>query len=137
MDWNLFFTSLVNKYGPPLGLLLLLLVVDIGTGIGSAVKRGEFRWRLVANFYRTNIMPNVVGWVMLTILSEGLTLGLSAYIPDAYQGLVATLLPAGGYGLVFANLLSSITLNMREINAPPGPPPSDTPITDATYKPKP
>jgi hypothetical protein len=39
-----------------------LIVLDVVLGVSSALKLGQFKWTVLANFYRTNVMPYVLGY---------------------------------------------------------------------------
>lgn len=103
---------LLATFAWPLLAVLGLAAVDVITGIGSALRRGQFDWTIVANFYRTTIVPKLVGWVGLTLLAYLATAGALAPETGDVVGQVAGY---GGLGLVSVDLLRSIASNVLEI----------------------
>jgi hypothetical protein len=142
---NPFISMLVNKYAIAGGLLLLLVLVDLITGLGSAAKRGTFHWSQIANTYRTTILPVVLGWMGVSILAEGLALGLQAALTPEVAAVTAPLLagltPAIFYGLAVFRLINSIYNNTREIMtgvvSPPTPFLPGGPVENRTNQPLP
>jgi hypothetical protein len=103
-------------YGPMFLTLLGLTATDVLLGIASALKRGVFHWREVGNFYRTNIVPKLIGWSGLSILT--FTVSQSA-LPPEIAGFVFPITAGAAFAAVVVDLLSSITLNARELFLPP------------------
>jgi hypothetical protein len=77
-----------------------LIVLDVLLGIASALRRGVFDWAQLANFYRTMVMPYIIGYLALwlavgfIIPPEALGPGLDfneAAVTTAWAVLVATL----------------------------------------------
>lgn len=109
-------TEVVQKYAPLVVLLLALIVADLASGVLSALKRGVFHWRELANVYRTNIIPKVGGWVLVTALVE--TLAHTAGLPEIANQIILAVNVFGFYPLVVADLLASLTLNLQELSKP-------------------
>lgn len=109
-------TPIVQKYAPLVVVLVALVVADVLSGVLSAIKRGEFHWRELANVYRTNIIPKVGGWVLVTALVETLT--HTANLPDIANSIIQGVNVFGFYPLVVVDLLASLTLNLQELAAP-------------------
>lgn len=137
-------SALLQKYAIAGGFLLLLVIVDVITGVASASHRGQFHWSKIADTYRTTIVPVVLGWVGVSLLAEGLALGLqTALTPEAAAlatPLLSPLTPATFYALAFFRLLNSIYTNGREIMAdspPPTPFLPGGPVQKRTNQPQP
>ena len=120
-------TELARKYAPLVVTLLVLVAADVLSGVLSALKRGVFKWREVANVYRTNVVPKIGGWVIVTALVETLT--RTANLPDIANTIIQGVNVFGFYPLVIADLLASLVLNLQEL-ARPVPPPVP-PITES------
>lgn len=118
--------EIARKYAPLVIVLLALVVADVLSGILSALKRGVFKWREVANVYRTNVVPKIGGWVIVTALVETLT--RTANLPDIANTVIQAVNVFGFYPLVIADLLASLVLNLQELARPvPAPaPPTET-----------
>lgn len=109
-------TELSQKYAPLVVVLLALIVADLLSGVLSALKRGVFHWRELANVYRTNVIPKVGGWLVVTALVE--TLAHTANLPDLANTILQGVNVFGFYPLVVADLLASLTLNLQELARP-------------------
>lgn len=112
---------IVQKYAPLVVVLLALIVADVLSGVLSAVKRGKFEWGHLANVYRTNVVPKVGGWVIVTALVE--TLARTANLPAVANTILLAVNTFGFYPLVIADLLASLVTNLQEL-AKPLPPPA-------------
>lgn len=121
IDFPNLLNVIVATWGKPLGGLLLLVVVDVLLGVASALKRKEFEWQVVANFYRTTVLPKVVGWVAAVVLSYAVL--LSAF-PNDLGATLAPISATAALAFVVADLLASIVANWREVFGPvlPTPP---------------
>jgi hypothetical protein len=100
--------DLLNVLFPPefikAGLgILLVIVLDLVLGIAVAIKSGQFEWSKLASFYRTSVVPGLLGWAVADIL---LRIGAYYQLPVVEQ-----LQPLGTvalYALVMAALLGQI-----------------------------
>lgn len=88
-----------------LGVLLAACVIDLTLGVSVAIKTQTFNWSKVANFYTTNILPNVLGWGVADVVLR-LAAGLTT--PDLAQ-LIQVLAGGGLYALAMAALIGSVT----------------------------
>lgn len=116
IDFSALFAQLIAAYGPPVTLLVLLIVVDLTLGVASALKRRVFEWKKVGDFYTTNVLPKLIGWIALTILSYALT---QAALPPEIAAVLAPLSAGLAYLLVLASLGASILSNYQELFGPP------------------
>lgn len=130
---NPILAALLQKYAIAGGLLILLVIVDLLTGVASALVRGVFHWSKVADTYRKTIVPVVLGWFAVSLLAEGLAFGLQAALAPEVAAVAAPLLaalaPGIFYALAFFRLLNSIYTNTQEITAgKPAAPQAPTPF---------
>jgi hypothetical protein len=126
---ELIIQEIARKYAPLVITLLVLVVADVLSGILSALKRGKFEWGQVANVYRTNVVPKIGGWVIVTLLVETLT--RTANLPDIANSIIQAVNVFGFYPLVIADLLASLVLNLQELAAPaPTPAPTTETVAD-------
>jgi hypothetical protein len=110
------FSQLSARYWPLLAVLLVLAVADVLTGTGSALKRGRFDWALVAEFYKTLVLPKVLGWSAVTALAESVTFfALPPEVGGVLGGLIGPGASLAFYVPVVLGLVSSITANLKEI----------------------
>ena len=118
--------EIARKYAPLVITLLVLVAADVLSGILSALKRGAFNWRALADVYRTNVVPKIGGWVIVTLLVETLT--RTANLPDIANTILLAVNTFGFYPLVIADLLASLVSNLQELAKPlpPPAPPTET-----------
>lgn len=115
----LFVESLKPYAVPALGIVVLIFV-DLLTGIGSAIRAKAFSFDAVADFYRSSVLPQFVGWVAITVGTSALAalavdqLALPAEVGTALSGTQAWAM----LSTVYLTLLSSILNNLKEIQAP-------------------
>lgn len=94
-----------------------LIFLDVLLGIASAIKTGAFQWREVARFYRTNVIPYVLGYVSLyvaihLILPDGALAGWGNELSDG-----AVLL---AWGALVGALLRSVNAHVDGLYKAPG-----------------
>lgn len=85
-------------------LLMALILADVITGISAAVRTGTFDWIKIADFYRVNVIPYIVGYLGLWLF---VIFGLSDIIPAE----LASVLNSLGAGAASASLGASIASN--------------------------
>jgi hypothetical protein len=102
------FLDLVAEFfaGAQLRLILGLVALDVVFGVLTAIQAGEFELTKIGNFYRTNIVPYVGGYLMLYI-----TIGL---VPQL-EGILGDGLTWGAFGVVTANLAASIFASFQKL----------------------
>jgi len=66
---------------PQTRTILVLILLDLATGVMAAIRAGVFKWKELVRFYRTNVLPYVLGYGVAWSLVR---IGWIAYIP-AYQ----------------------------------------------------
>ena len=89
-----------------------LIILDVALGLIAAIKTGTFDWKKVAQFYKTNIVPYVLGYgvVYLTVplITESLIL-------EEYQGLVNGAVLTAFWGALLMGLGASIWENLKKL----------------------
>lgn len=101
-------TDLLNVLFPPEFIkacagILLVIVLDLVLGIAVAIKAKKFEWSKLADFYRSAVVPALLGWAVADIL---LRVGAYYQLPVIEQ-----LQPLGTvalYALVMVALLGQI-----------------------------
>ncbi len=79
---------------------LVLVVVDVLFGLILAIKSGEFDPGKAANFYKTTVLPYLLGWLVLNLLIKLVgVLGLNDIAP-----IVPASIEAGAYALLLLTL---------------------------------
>lgn len=87
-----------------------LILADFGLGVAKALRVGDFEWTKLAAFYRSNVMPYVLGYMVL----YG---AVQFVIPaEAMDGLGETINQATvtlAWGALVGTLLASIGDNIK------------------------
>jgi len=84
-------------------IILGLVVVDILFGVWGAIKRNKFDWGKVGQFYQTNVVPYIGGYLTLYVVL-GMIPGLEGFIGE---GIVTA-----AWTPIIANLVGSIAENL-------------------------
>lgn len=108
MNWLSVISGFLAEAGMPLVMSLVLL--DVIMGIAEAIKKGLFEWRRVAEFYRTMVIPYVLGYLALQ--------AAFAYLPDGLDTILSPTLATLALGAITACLGSSILGHIKAIGLP-------------------
>jgi len=125
MDIGTIWKHFIDQFQYPLLGLLVLIVLDFLSGVGAALKKKQFNWAKIGDFYKTNVLPLVLGW---------LTWSLASFAVSSIPGLppsIVTALSTGSAGVSYiapvAVLLNSIASNTKEITTAPAQTPVPVP----------
>lgn len=92
--------------------LLGLVVVDLGLGLFAALRAGKFDFARVGQFYQTNVVPYVGGFLVLFVAINY----LFPMTPEG--GTVIDIANQGTIGLAWATLVSTMASSiMQSFNA--------------------
>lgn len=61
-------TWLPAMLGTQITALLALVVVQVLLAVALAVRQKKFEWKLLADFYRSRVVPMLIGWLAFVIL---------------------------------------------------------------------
>lgn len=61
---------LPSFFGPQITALLAMVAAQVLLAVALAVRQGVFEWKKLADFYRTMVIPMLIGWVALAILAK-------------------------------------------------------------------
>lgn len=119
MDIVGFLSKLPELLGFHLALIFGLITFDLMVGIGRAIRWNDFRWHMIAQFYWTNVIPFMFGYLGYA----GFVMFVTPYI-DQLPPEVADLLSGAaawvGFGVVCAQIVNSIWRNIKDLaNGPP------------------
>lgn len=102
--------------------IVALIFLDVLTGIVAAVRSGRFDLQRVGTFYRSNVVPYLIGYCGLYVFAGiGLDQYLASSIVDAVQPITST--PA------LASLAGSILDNVQRARYAPAPPHEGEPVS--------
>ena len=110
MNIVLFLTNLPEILGFHLAVIFGLITFDVLTGIAAAIRHNHFRWHWVADFYKTNVIPFMIGYIGYA----GFLMFVTPYmelLPQEVEALIAQGLTWVGFGVICANIIASIRDN--------------------------
>lgn len=96
---------------PKVRTVIGLVMADILTGIGGAVRRGDFQWRKLLQFYRTNVAPYVFIYAGIYV---GVQLAAPALLGE-YADLVSEATLTTVFGIIVYNLAMSIGVTLESV----------------------
>lgn len=118
MDWQALLLAFFLSW--QVRTLLGLIVLDVLSGLASAIKRGAFRWKVLANFYGTNVVPYLLGYLAAYV-------SIKVILPPD-NGILSDSLVTVAWGALTGTLLNSIYSNLSELY------PALQRVTDAAFK---
>lgn len=120
MNLEALWAQFLTTYGPLLLGLVVLVVVDVLTGIASALKRHTLDFKLLGNFLATSVLPLVLGWVALSIFA--FAVANVPGLPPAIASLIGPSVADSAYALVVLELGASVLQNVGELGLLPAQP---------------
>ena len=113
MDFLAFLNDIPAILGQHLSTIIGLIFLDVVLGVAAAIKRGWFDWRVVGEFYTTNVLPYVLGYVAVSGAALFVSPELLAGEAGDVFGLAVTWL---GFGAIVGQLvLGSILGNAKSL----------------------
>lgn len=100
-----FFTS------PQVSTILALIVMDLLTGIAAAIHLRQFDWRSLGDFYLSNVLPFILGYLALWI---GVTFAAAQWL-GPYADIIGEATVTLGWLAIIGTLVGSIRDNLTEI----------------------
>lgn len=96
---------------PRVRTLAGLILLDIILGIASAIKRGEFEWAKVGEFYQTMVLPMLVGFAAVYFVTPWLVSDLLG----EYSGVLGGALVSIAWLVLVAQLAVSLLGHFKEV----------------------
>lgn len=59
--------SFWGEVSPKLLTLFGLILLDVLMGIARAVRQGQFEWKKVGQFYKSMVLPYIIGWLAVSL----------------------------------------------------------------------
>lgn len=87
--------------------LVGLILLDVVMGVASAIKAKAFKWNKLADFYCTTVLPQLIGWI-------GLTVTMHLVVPDVY-GVASSATANLAWATIVANLGASVGKSFKEV----------------------
>lgn len=89
-----------------------LIILDVGLGIACALRMGDFAWSRLGEFYRTMVLPYLLGYLVLWV-AVGHIIPPAAGLPWLNEGLVTL-----AWVTIVTRLGDSILINIQFIYRP-------------------
>jgi hypothetical protein len=89
-------------------LLFATIAMDVVTGVMCALRSGQFQWSKLALFYRTNVVPYILGWFVIFTFGQ---LGITVLFGDQWGEIVSSI----GYAPALVTLGASIAENLSQL----------------------
>jgi hypothetical protein len=74
-------TKVFEAYKGHMATMVAVIVLDVIFGVSSALKSGKFDWTKLADFYKSTVVPGLLGWVGITAATYVITPGLLGTTP--------------------------------------------------------
>ena len=91
--------------------ILAFILVDIVTGVMCALRLRIFDMQRLANFYASNVVPYILGYLLVWVLT---LLGLDGVLPPAVQSGLASL----EFAAIVTTLTGSVIDNVQRMTTP-------------------
>ena len=110
MDWN-YLVMLVDKFfaDPRVLTILGMILLDVVLAISAAIKLNEFDWKRLPEFYKTMVLPYVVGYLAAYVASL-------LIVGDWAGGLPVEVIVSVLWAAIVGNLGASILGHLKELN---------------------
>lgn len=93
-----------------LGLVGLILL-DVVLGIALAIKINKFDWRKVGLFYRSMVLPYIIGWLVISVVTRI----VAPEVLGDFGFLVGDVVVIGSWLAIVATLAGSIIKNAKDL----------------------
>jgi drug/metabolite transporter (DMT)-like permease len=111
-QWSSLEQYLPILFGPQVVALLALIAAQVLLAVALALKKEIFDWKQLPNFYKTMVLPLVMGWVACSILAKFAT---PAVLGPEYGNLAAESISGIAYLAIVASLGSRIITTAKEL----------------------
>lgn len=95
---------------PRVRALVALIALDFLLGLAAALRCGEFDWKKVANFYRTNVFPYLIGYLAFYVATK---LIIDPTVLGNWANIVGEGAITIAWAAILASLGSSIVTNIK------------------------
>ncbi len=93
-------------------VIMGLVTVDVLLGIARAIRLKEFKWQRMAAFYRTMVVPYIIGYV--AVIAAAKFIG-EATLPEPYGFIVSATMIGLAWVSLVGTLARSCWSNAREL----------------------
>jgi hypothetical protein len=104
------FTGVLRRFGTDskTRTILAFILVDVVTGVMAAMRLGTFDGQRLAAFYMSNVIPYLLGYLLVWIL---VLLGLDTLLPQTVQTGIASF----GFAMITTALSYSVLNNLQRM----------------------
>ena len=98
--------------GPTLATIIGLIFLDVTLAIARAVRQNEFDLGYLPEFYKTNVLPFIIGYIGIVGAARFVDVSL---LPEQFGGVFSEVTTWLGFGTIAAALLRSASLNAKSL----------------------
>jgi hypothetical protein len=109
-----FLDNLPTLMGPLVSTLFGLIALDLLLGVAVAIKSGEFQFWAIANFYKTNVVPYIIGWVAFVAAGQFLA---AEVLPADLQFLAGNGIAVASFSAIALSIGSDILTSIKALYA--------------------
>lgn len=91
--------------------VLVLVAVDWLFGVIKAIKAGEFEWARMGDFYKTSVVPYVLGWLVLHVAVR--LIGLFGL--DEVSPILTDAISTGAYGILLVAMAAQVIDKIKSV----------------------
>ncbi len=103
---------------PQILALAGLIILQVGLAVALALKAGVFEWKKLADFYKTMVLPMLIGWVAFAAFTE---LATAEILGPTYGPLAGTGVRWLSWLAVVASLGARIVETIKALYGPLAP----------------
>lgn len=119
IPWENLGELLPALFGPQVMTLLALIFAQVLLAVAVAIQKNQFEWKKLPDFYRTMVIPQLIGWVALSALAK---LAAPAVLGAEYGGITAEGVAWFAWLAVVGSLVARILASARELYGDSFPP---------------
>lgn len=98
-------STLPALFGPSVATIIGLIFLDVVLGLAAALRLGQFDLEALARFYRTQVLPALLGYVALS--------AATAWVAPALLGDAAELVSGTAITFAWAAVVGSLAASIR------------------------
>ena len=104
--WYYLYTVDAWAHDARIYIILALIALNFILAVAEALRTGTFEWARLADFYRKDVVPKLIGYLALDLIFRAV-LGTESYIGDGAQ--------VAAFGVLAASLVASVIAHLRGI----------------------
>ena len=107
-----FLASLPTYLGAGVATMMGLIALDVLLGIALAIRTGVFDWKYIAQFYKTMVLPYLIGFLAFSVAAQWVSVDL---LGPEYGVLVSQTVTTAAWLAVVGSIAKSIFANAKDL----------------------